>query len=79
MPVGLAWQQAHRLEPGLQLWQDDGHHPTTAGSYLGACVFYNVLVGRSPVGDPFTAGLDADEARFLQGVAAETVAANPAS
>ncbi len=78
VPVGLAWQQAHRLEPGLQLWQDDGHHPTTAGSYLGACVFYDVLTGRSPVGDSFTAGLDGDEARFLQGVAAETVAASPA-
>jgi uncharacterized protein DUF4886 len=79
VPVGLAWQQAHRLEPGLQLWQDDGHHPTTAGSYLGACVFYDVLTGRSPVGDSFTAGLDGDEARFLQGVAAETVAADPVS
>jgi hypothetical protein len=79
VPVGLAWQQAHRLELGLQLWQDDGHHPTTAGSYLGACVFYDVLTGRSPVGDPFTAGLGGDEARFLQGVAAETVAANPVS
>jgi hypothetical protein len=77
-PVGLAWQRAHRLEPGLALWQSDGHHPTAAGSYLGACVFYEVLTGRSPVGDSYTAGLDGDEARFLQGVAAMTVAAQPA-
>jgi hypothetical protein len=76
-PVGLAWEQAHLREPELALWQDDGRHPTTAGSYLGACVFYEVLTGRSPVGDPYTAGLDGDEARFLQGVAAATVAAHP--
>jgi len=76
-PVGLAWQQAHRLAPSLALWQDDGMHPSRAGSYLAACVFFEVLTGRSPVGDAYTAGLAGAEARFLQGVAHRTVTAAP--
>jgi len=52
-------------------------HPSRAGSYLAACVFFEVLTGRSPVGDAYTAGLAGAEARFLQGVAHRTVTAAP--
>lgn len=68
-PVGLAWQEALRREPGLDLWKRDGHHPSRSGSYLAACVFYAVLSGRDPSGSDFTAGMDATEASFLQLVA----------
>jgi hypothetical protein len=48
-------------------------HPSLAGTYLAACTFYAALYGKSPVGNPYAADLDADTARFLQGVAWETV------
>ncbi|HVE87092.1 MAG TPA: DUF4886 domain-containing protein [Myxococcales bacterium] len=74
-PVGIAWRNALRQKPSLALWQADGSHPTVAGTYLGACVFHVMLFQKSPVGASFTAGLDAADARALQQIAADTVAA----
>ena len=72
-PVGLAWAEAWRRRPGLELWADDGRHPSRAGSYLAACVFYAVLTGRDPTMSAFTDGLEAADARFLQQVAADVL------
>lgn len=69
-PVGLAWAEARRRRPGIDLLDDDGHHPNRAGAYLAACVFYEALTGRDPKKSTFTAGLGQDDARFLQGLAA---------
>lgn len=45
----------------------DGHHANLAGEYLGACVWYEVLFGETPVGNSYIPkGLDAGHARFLQ-------------
>jgi hypothetical protein len=73
-PVGIAWVEALRRRPGLDLWADDGRHPSLAGSYLAAAVFYAILSGRDPTASDFTAGLNAEEADFLRAVASETVA-----
>jgi hypothetical protein len=76
--VGLAWAEALRRKPGLELWNRDGAHPSRSGSYLAACVFYAVLTGRDPRGSDFTAGFDPAEARFLQDVASDVAARVPA-
>jgi len=52
VPVGLAWEYARSLRPDLQLYDPDGSHPSTIGTYLSACVFFAVLTGASPVGLP---------------------------
>jgi hypothetical protein len=67
-PVGDAWAKALVRRPQLPLWSSDGTHPSRAGSYLAACVFYGLLTRRSPVGNAFTAGLQPSLARFLQRV-----------
>jgi hypothetical protein len=72
-PVGLAWAEAWRRRPGLELWADDGRHPSRAGSYLAACVFYAALTGRDPRMSGFTDGLEPADARFLQQVAADVL------
>jgi len=51
-PVGLAWQHCRKANPMIQLHQNDQSHPTAAGSYLTACVFYQVITGKSPIGLP---------------------------
>ena len=51
-PVGIAWQSAKRVNPGLVLYHKDGRHASPAGSYLTACVFYAVLTGKNPEGLP---------------------------
>ena len=72
-PVGLAWEEALRRQPGLDLWNDDGRRPSRTGSYLTACVFYALLTNRDPTGSRFTAGLDLAQARRLQRIARESV------
>jgi hypothetical protein len=69
-PAGEAWQVAVRQEPAITLWQDDGSHPTRAGTYLAACVLYARIFNVSPVGITETEGLSGDVARALQVIAA---------
>ena len=73
VPVGRAWAEALRREPGLELWDGDGMHPSRLGSYLTACVFYAILTGRDPAASGFIAGIAPSEARLLQQVAADVV------
>lgn len=68
-PVGLAWADA----PGVDLWKRDGRHPSRAGSYLAASVFYRELTGRDPLGSEYFAGIAEDDARFLQRIAGDAV------
>jgi hypothetical protein len=72
-PAGVAWQSALARNPQLDLWQRDGIHPTTEGTYLAACVFYATLFQQSPEGANYLAGLPEETGRFLQSIAAETV------
>jgi hypothetical protein len=75
-PVGVAWWLAMQSDPGLNLWVNDGNHATKEGSYLAASVLYHVILGQSPEGNDYTAGIADDWALFFQTVAAETVSAN---
>lgn len=69
--VGWRWAQQKDGPPKLSM---DGHHANTAGEYLGACVFYEVLFGDSIVGNPFVPpGLDPDYAKFLQQTAHQAI------
>ncbi len=77
-PVGVTWFVVRRQNPDIDLWQDDGSHPSTAGTYLAACVFYAALFRQSPEGLGFTDGLSTDAASVLQKAAAGTVLPNPA-
>lgn len=79
IPVGPAWSTAYRRYPDLALWQDDGSHPSEAGTYLAACVFYAAFFGQSPAGLSYHASLPAETALNLQTIAGETVLNNPAS
>lgn len=49
-PVGLAWQSILKLDWGTELYHQDGSHPSAAGTYLAACVFYATLTGMNPEG-----------------------------
>lgn len=83
-PVGPAWQEALKRDQTLQLYVEDGIHPTAEGTYLAACVFYAVLSGKSPLGLParivaplqgrqvILADVPPARARFYQEVAWDT-------
>jgi hypothetical protein len=72
-PVGRAWATVVSQNPRPGLWQDDGSHPTTAGTYLAAAVFYAAIFDASPVGLSDDAGLPSDQAASLRQVADDTV------
>ncbi len=74
VPAGLAWQRFLASYERPVLHDKDGSHPTLAGSYLAACVFYGVLFGASPIGLPAPDGLTIDDARLLQPAAADAIA-----
>ena len=74
IPAGLAFAKAIAKRPDLELYQPDKRHPTLIGTYLAACVTYAAIYRKSPVGNSYTAGIDAGTVAFLQAVAQETVA-----
>jgi uncharacterized protein DUF4886 len=72
-PVGLAWSIAVKEHPELELWQEDGSHPTEQGTFLAACVFYAVIFHASPAGLNYNAGLSRQNAKTIQMIASNTV------
>ena len=65
-PVGSVWDSVRHDHPDIALWQDDGSHPTAAGTYLAACVFYAAFFRQSPEGLGYHGGIADDQARALQ-------------
>jgi hypothetical protein len=73
IPAGLAFARSIAERPQLDLYARDKRHPSLEGTYLAAATVYAALYQQYPVGNVYTAGLDANTARFLQTVAWETV------
>lgn len=73
-PVGIAWRNSivNNGDP-IDLFSADGSHPSLAGSYLAACVFYASIFHSSPQGLNYTAGIDENTAAYLQTIAHNTV------
>lgn len=65
-PVGAAFKIVRDSLPGIDLYNADESHPSVAGTYLAACVFYASLFHHSPIGTSFTAGLTTSDAQKLQ-------------
>ena len=72
-PVGVAWRKSREMDSTINLWSGDNSHPSVAGTYLTACVFYASIFKQSPIGAPYLAGLTAPQASFLHGIADQTV------
>src|SRR5262249_37527694 len=68
--VGAAWQIALAELPDVNLYQDDGSHPTPAATLLTACVMLQAITGRTPrVPDPAPLGIDQTTAMQLCAIA----------
>jgi hypothetical protein len=67
IPAGVAWQRFCKAHNTPELYDDDGSHPSLAGSYLAACVAFAALFGVSPVGNTADVeGLTPAERALLQ-------------
>ncbi len=43
--VGPAWEESRKDRPSVELYDEDGHHPSPAGTYLAALVFHRAIHG----------------------------------
>jgi len=75
-PVGRAWDEIVLHQPGIELYDPDKMHPTYAGSYLIACVYYSLIFQETCVNNSFTGILSTKQARSIQAVAAKIVLGN---
>ncbi len=76
-PTGVAWQQSIENGDPIELFDVDESHPSLAGHYLTACVYYAVMFQKSPEGISYYGGLTQSEAVYLQQVADQVVFSNP--
>lgn len=72
-PAGIAFMRCYAQHPEIELWDEDLSHPSQAGTYLAACVFYATLYEQSPEGLDYLGELDQQTAQILQQIAAKTV------
>ncbi|MEZ4951443.1 MAG: hypothetical protein R2784_18965, partial [Saprospiraceae bacterium] len=49
VPVGLVWDKV-RMIPTINLYADDGGHPSPEGSYLTAVTLYSTIMSDDPIG-----------------------------
>lgn len=84
VPVGYARAKAKEENPSLDLFVNDGKHPSPTGTYLAACTFYVYLTGKPlknapcKISDPnrpekVLVELTPEIAESLQKIAFETV------
>ena len=52
VPVGEAFWKTRATYPNIDLYDRDSHHPSVAGGYLAACMFYSLFTGKSSQGLP---------------------------
>ena len=69
-PVGDAWACVRLHYPAIELYDEDGHHPSLAGSYLAACCFYAALLQKNPQHLSYDHGLPPKTALCLRRAAA---------
>lgn len=48
IPIGSTWQSFMRENQDMELYSNDGSHPTHIGSYLTACTIYSYIFNEDP-------------------------------
>ena len=66
------WKEFFLAVPTQFRWLDESH-PSLEGSYLTACVFYEVLFHKSVLSNTYTAGVSPVNATFLKQIAHDVV------
>jgi hypothetical protein len=72
-PVAVAWKYVRDNYPVINLYQQDGSHPSLTGSYLAACVFYSALYHKPSTGCAYNPGIDHADALLIQQIASTIV------
>ena len=71
--AGYAFENFIAADNSVNLYYTDNRHPSAAGSYLVACMFYGTIYGERTADLTFTNGLDAALAAKLRSFADKTL------
>lgn len=69
VPVGFGFAEVKKTAPEIDLYTEDSYHPSPAGTYLAACLFYMALTGNSCDSLPVLDALDEENAAVLKSAA----------
>jgi len=72
-PVGPVRRYIRNNYPSIELYDNDGSHPSIAGTYAAACTFYSILFKKSPLIITFNSTLSTTDASNIR-TAAKLVA-----
>ncbi len=72
-PVGVAWKKIRASNPTINLYDPDESHPSIAGTYLAASVFYSSVFLKTSNTSTYTAGINAMDAAAMRSTASSTV------
>jgi len=72
-PVGVAWKKIRASNPTINLYDPDESHPSFAGTYLAASVFYSSIFLKAANSSTYTASLNATDAAAMRATASTTV------
>jgi len=72
-PLGQAWAFVRAERPEIELYNEDKQHPSYAGSYLGAGVYYTAIFQQAADTLNYKGMIDSATAAYLRQVASRTV------
>ncbi len=65
--IGEEWLAVHtNNEVSVNLYDDDGIHPSLQGTFFASAKFYRAIYGKSPSDNLYQAGLGAEVANYLK-------------
>ncbi|WP_425076378.1 T9SS type A sorting domain-containing protein [Psychroserpens sp. S379A] len=74
-PVGAIWRYLRTNHPEIDLYTNDGSHPSLAGSYAAACAFYTMIFKKDPTLITWNSSLNETHANTIK-LATKTIVYN---
>ncbi|HLV40114.1 PKD domain-containing protein [Xanthomarina sp.] len=71
-PAGAVWRYLRTNHPSINLYSGDGSHPSLAGSYAAATVFYTMIYKKDPTLITWNSSLSQTDANIIK-MAAKTI------
>lgn len=65
-PAGAVWRYLRENHPDIQLFSEDGSHPSLAGSYAAASAFYTMIYKKDPTEITWNSSLEESEANLIK-------------
>ena len=72
VPVGKVWEYFRKNNSNIDLYFSDRKHPSLAGTYLTACVFFNVVFKKNPVDNGYVpVGLSTEDSKTIKKIVSD--------